>query len=196
MGPEREIDRDGLGGRIGGLPGFEAVRAAATAAGVEAFLVGGAVRDALRGRERAELDVVVVGDHLALARALGEEIRAYDRFRTATVAAGDCTVDIARARAESYPYPGALPEVRPAGIDQDLSRRDFSVHAMAVPLTAPSELIDPHGGLADLDARVLRHVSERFGEDPLRVLRGMQLAARFELAVAPETLALCRRIEP
>src|SRR5918996_5844979 len=101
MGPDLEIDREGLGGRTGGLPGFEAVRAAAAGAGLEAFLVGGAVRDALRGQERADLDVVVAGDHLALARALGEEIRAYDRFRTATVAAGDGTVDIARARAES-----------------------------------------------------------------------------------------------
>ena len=196
MGPDLEIDRDGLGGRIGGLPGFEAVRAAATAAGVEAFLVGGAVRDALRGRERAELDVVVAGDHLALARALGEEIRAYDRFRTATVAAGDGTVDIARARAESYPYPGALPEVRPAGIDQDLSRRDFSVNAMAVALSAPGELIDPHGGLEDLRQGLLRALHERsLADDPTRALRAARYAARLGLEPEPRTLEQIRRAD-
>jgi tRNA nucleotidyltransferase (CCA-adding enzyme) len=193
MGPEREIDRDGLGGRIDGLPGFEAVRAAATAAGVEAFLVGGAVRDALRGRERAELDVVVVGDHLALARALGEEIHVYDRFGTATVAAGHDRVDIARARAESYPYPGALPEVRPAGIDEDLSRRDFSVNAMAVPLTAPGELIDPHRGLEDLRRGLLRALHERsVSDDPTRALRAARYAARLDLEPEPGTLEQIR----
>ena len=196
MGSEREIDRDGLGGRIAGLPGFEDVRAAATAAGIEAFLVGGAVRDALLGQERADLDVVVAGDHLALARALGEAIRAYDRFRTATVTAGHGTVDIARARAESYPYPGALPEVRPAGIDEDLSRRDFSVNAMAVPLTAPGELIDPHRGLEDLRRGLLRALHERsLADDPTRALRAARYAARLGLEPEPATLEQIRRAD-
>jgi tRNA nucleotidyltransferase (CCA-adding enzyme) len=185
MTPELEIDR--LGDRIARLPGFEAVRDAA--ADADAYLVGGAVRDALLGHERADLDVVVTGDHLALARALGGEIREHDRFGTATVTVDGRTVDIARARAESYPHPGALPEVRPAGIDDDLARRDFSVNAMAVSLSAPGELIDPHGGLEDLRRGVLRVLHERsLADDPTRALRAARYAARLGLEPEPGTL--------
>ena len=133
--PKLDIDREGLGGRIAGLPGFRG--GAQRRRGREGYLVGGAVRDAFLGHERADLDVVVVGDHLALARALGEEIRTHDRFDTATV-----TLDQERGPPRPspgpIPHPGALPEVRPAGIDEDLSRRDFSVNAMAVALSAPA----------------------------------------------------------
>ena len=171
MTPELEIDRDGLAGRIAGLPGFEAVREAARNA--DAYLVGGAVRDALLGHERADLDLVVVGDHLALARALGGELREHDRFGTATVTVEGRTVDVARARAESYPYPGALPEGPPAGIDADLSRRDFSVNAMAVAFSAPEGLIDPRGGEEDLRRGLLRVLHERsLADDPTRAAGG------------------------
>jgi tRNA nucleotidyltransferase (CCA-adding enzyme) len=193
MARQRQIDRDGLGTRIASLPGFEAARAAAAASELDAYLVGGAVRDALLGHDRADLDLVVVGDHLALARALGDEIREHDRFETATVAADHGTVDVARARAETYPYPGALPEVRPAGLEQDLSRRDFSINAMAVALTAPEELIDPHGGLADLTDGLLRALHERsLVDDPTRALRAARYAARLGLDAEAGTLAQIR----
>ena len=117
MARQREIDRDGLEGRIASLPGFEAARAAATASELDAYLVGGAVRDALLGHERADLDLVVVGDHLALARALGDEIRGARPVRDRDRRHDHGAVDVARARAETYQYPGALPEVRPAGLD-------------------------------------------------------------------------------
>ena len=133
------------------------------------------MRDALLGPS-ADLDVVVVGDHLALARALGEEIRTRVRHRDGDARPG--SVDVARARAESYPHPGALPEVRPAGIDEDLSRRDFSVNAMAVALSAPGELIDPHGGQEDLRRGLLRALHERsLADDPTRALRAAHYAA-------------------
>ena len=72
-------------------------------------------------------------------------------------------------------------------------RRDFTINAMSIDL-ATGELEDPFGGRGDLERRLLRHTSERFVEDPLRVLRGMQLVARFELDAAPETVELCRTI--
>jgi tRNA nucleotidyltransferase (CCA-adding enzyme) len=193
MTAEREIDRKGLGSRIEGLPGFEALRDAAAEASLEAYLVGGAVRDALLGHDRADLDVVVVGDHLALARALGDEIREHDRFGTATVAAGQGSVDVAAARAESYPHPGSLPEVSPGTLDQDLARRDFSVNAMAVPLADPAELIDPHGGLDDLEHGVLRVLHEgSLADDPTRALRAARYGARLGLEPEPATLAQIR----
>ena len=75
------------------------------------------------------------------------------------------------------------------------ARRDFTINAIALdPLT--DEVIDPFDGRADLAAKILRHTSARFAEDPLRVLRAMQLVSRFDLDVAPETVALCRSIEP
>ena len=114
MGARWKIDLDGLGGRIAALPGFDAVRSASPAAGGPVYLVGGAVRDALLGSARADLDLVVEGDQLALAQALGGELRSHERFATATVRRGGLEIDITRARAESYPYPGALPEVRAA----------------------------------------------------------------------------------
>jgi tRNA nucleotidyltransferase (CCA-adding enzyme) len=89
---------------------------------------------------------------------------------------------------------GLLQQAEPnMPIDEALARRDFTINAMAWdPDTM--ELRDPFNGRGDLDARILRHTSDRFVEDPLRVLRGMQLSARFELAVAPETMALCRTL--
>ena len=149
----REISTDGLGARVAALPGFAAARAAAERAGAQAYLVGGAVRDTLLGRPALQLDLVVEGDQGLLVEALGGPALIYDRFETATVRTASGEVDVARARAETYPRPGALPEVRPATIAEDLDRRDFTVNALAVPLADPDRLIDPHGGVDDLARR-------------------------------------------
>src|SRR3954469_13805564 len=89
-----------------------------------AYLVGGAVRDALRESSTADIDVVVEGDAVAVARTLAERLAGeavgHDRFSTATVRAGDLAVDIATARRETYSAPGALPDVEPASIEEDL----------------------------------------------------------------------------
>jgi tRNA nucleotidyltransferase (CCA-adding enzyme) len=193
MGPRREIDLDGLGARITALPGFDAVRAATARTGVAAHLVGGAVRDALLGSGRADLDLVVEGDHLALARALGGELRSHERFATATVRRSGLEIDVARTRAESYPHPGALPEVRPAGLAEDLARRDFSVNAIAVAVAQPGTPIDPEGGIADLAAGVLRALHDRsLADDPTRALRAARYVARLGLEVEPSTLEQIR----
>ncbi len=190
---EREIDIGGLGARIAALPGFESALAAAERAGVEAFLVGGAVRDALIGETRAELDLVVEGDQLALARELGGELREHERFATATVRTPAGEIDVARARTESYPAPGALPEIEPAGIEGDLARRDFSVNAIAVALRRPGEPLDPLGGIADLRAGFLRVLHPRsIADDPTRALRAARYAVRLGLEPEPATLAQIR----
>ena len=92
----------------------------------------------------------------AVAALLGAESKAHERFGTASVDVGGIRVDIAGARRETYPHPGALPEVEPASLADDLARRDFTVNAMALPLSGKAELIDPHGGRADLEAGLLR----------------------------------------
>ncbi|HEV7399482.1 MAG TPA: hypothetical protein VGN84_04360 [Solirubrobacterales bacterium] len=170
-------------------PELDAVRAVATAEPV--YLVGGAVRDLLLGRDRADIDIVVEGDAAALAARLGADAVSHERFATAKVNLDGHRVDIAAARKESYPHPGSLPVVEPAvGVEADLARRDFTINAMAIPLHGEPSLIDPHGGQADLANRSLRVLHPRsFVDDPTRALRAARYAARFDFGLEPETAA-------
>ncbi len=169
-------------------------------AGVEgAHLVGGAVRDVLLGGEPVNLDVVVEGDAAAAARMaadrLGGRVREHERFGTALVEADDLTVDVARARRERYPAPGALPEVEPASLEEDLLRRDFTVNALAIALGPPAAgtLRAAPGAREDLDARLLRVFHDRsFVDDPTRLLRLVRYATRLRFAIERGTEALAR----
>jgi tRNA nucleotidyltransferase (CCA-adding enzyme) len=172
-------------------PELARVREVATA---PVYLVGGAIRDLLLGRDRADLDLVVEGDAAVLAAALGAEPVEHERFSTAKVVLGGHEVDLASARTESYPRPGALPVVVPAAdIEADLARRDFTINAMAIPLLGDAELIDPFRGQRDLEAGVLRVMHPRsFLDDPTRAIRAARYAARFGFELEPETEALLR----
>ena len=158
------------------------------------YLVGGAVRDALLGAAGPDVDLVVVGEKPeAVARALverfGGRYRVHPTFLTAEVELkGGLHVDLAAPREEHYPRPGALPRVRPAGIERDLKRRDFTVNAMALRVhPRPLLLLDPYGGREDLKARLLRPLSPvAFVEDPSRILRGLRLMARLGFRFTPE----------
>jgi tRNA nucleotidyltransferase (CCA-adding enzyme) len=169
-------------------------------------LVGGAVRDLLLGRTPRELDVVVAGESAQLAAELAAGLPASDarrpqatlheRFGTAVVEWIHGRIDIAERRAESYPLPGALPEVRPGTVAEDLARRDFSVNAMAVPLGGPraGELEAVENALEDLAAGRLRVLHERsFLDDPIRLLRLARYRARLGFEVEPETASLAQR---
>jgi tRNA nucleotidyltransferase (CCA-adding enzyme) len=162
------------------------------------WVVGGAVRDLLLGRDRADnVDLVVVGDPAPLIRALGAGAVEHHRFATAKAHIGDgLEVDVASARTESYPSPGALPEVAPtADLSSDLGRRDFTVNAIAVSLRDGAEL-DPHGGEEDLRAGLLRVLHNRsFVDDPTRALRAARYAARFGFSFDPGTERLLRATE-
>jgi tRNA nucleotidyltransferase (CCA-adding enzyme) len=162
------------------------------AGGKPVYLVGGAVRDLLLGHGRTDIDLVVEGDATALASRLGGDVVEHERFATAKVRLGEHDVDIATARSETYPHPGALPEVEPtAGIAADLARRDFTINAMAIPLRRDVELIDPHHGRADLESGLLRilHASS-FEDDPTRALRAARYAARLSFDLEPDTADL------
>jgi tRNA nucleotidyltransferase (CCA-adding enzyme) len=157
-------------------------------------LVGGAVRDLLRDETPLDLDVAVEGDGPEAARAvaerLGGDVVGYDRFGTATVSAPGLVVDIAGTRRETYSAPGALPDVEPAPLDEDLHRRDFTVNAMAAGLSPDDlgELHDPFGGQRDLEERVIRVLHERsFLDDPTRLLRAVRYEARLGAAMDPRT---------
>jgi tRNA nucleotidyltransferase (CCA-adding enzyme) len=153
-------------------------------------LVGGAVRDLLLERVPRELDVVVEGDADALVAALGEKATAHARFGTATVTAGDCRFDVAAARAEDYARPGALPDVRPAAIDEDLRRRDVTVNAIALDLRSGA-LRAVDNALDDLDQRRLRVLHDAsFRDDPTRLWRLARYAARLGFELEPHTASL------
>jgi len=185
-----EIDEGKLAARLDGLPGIEVLRSLADK--VPAYLVGGAVRDLLLGLDRADLDVVIEGDVRALDDAPGVVLADHERFLTARLGLDGHQIDIAQARTETYPRPGALPEVAPAKIEQDLARRDFTINAMAIPLRGEPRLLDPHGGLADLPG-LLRVLHDRsFVDDPTRALRAARYCARLDAEVEPRTLELLR----
>src|SRR5918995_5735564 len=186
-----QIDPRQLPERVEALPGIDALREVAER--LPAYLVGGAVRDLLLGLEGGDLDVAIEGDADALADLPGFELEREGLFLTGRLHTDDVGVDVAQARAESSPRPGALPEVRPATISEDLARRDFTINAMAFPLAADGELLDPHGGLEDIRSELLRVLHPRsFVDDPTRALRAARYAARFGFELEPETDRLLR----
>jgi tRNA nucleotidyltransferase (CCA-adding enzyme) len=162
-------------------------------------LVGGAVRDLLLGRPPRELDVVVAGDAVPLAdelaSAIGASVTLHGRFGTAIVEWEAGRVDVAERRAETYPAPGALPEVRRGSAEEDLRRRDFTVNAIAVPLGGPrrGELECAEHSLEDLAAGRLRVLHERsFIDDPTRLLRLARYGARLGFELEQRTAELAR----
>ena len=145
------------------------------------YLVGGPVRDALLGRPVRDLDFTVAGDALVLAAELQGELggqwRTHPRFGTASGCIGGQRIDLAGARRERYARPGALPQVAPGTLQDDLARRDFSINAMALPLAGVRpRVVDYGGGPADLAAGVIRTLHPgSFRDDPTRMLRGRPL---------------------
>jgi tRNA nucleotidyltransferase (CCA-adding enzyme) len=169
-------------------------------AGGRPFIVGGAVRDWLLGTAPKDLDVEVYGLQAdALEQALaGFKVDAVGRaFGVLKVTLDGETVDVSLPRRDSKAAPGHRGFIVTPDVSMDFAdgalRRDFTVNAMGWDVGA-ARLADPHGGQADLQRGVLRHVSPAFAEDPLRVLRGCQFAARFGWRLAPATVVLCRQL--
>ena len=183
--PPTSLDPDALAASVEALPGVPQLRAAA--GDVPIHLVGGAVRDLLH-LVPPDLDVAVEGDPAPIARQLGGEVHAHERFGTVRTVVEGRPVDLARTRTETYPEPGALPVVSWAGIDEDLARRDFTVTAMAVPRSGEPRVLDPFGGAADLEAGLLRVLHERsFEDDPTRAIRAARYASRLDLDLEERT---------
>lgn len=171
------------------------------ARGGRALLVGGCVRDAALDLPAKDFDLEVFGIAPAQLQDLLRERFPLDVVGQAfgVIKLQGLPIDVSMPCRQST----AGPEQRARDLLSDPSmtfeeaaaRRDFTMNAMAIdPLT--QEVLDPYGGLRDLDARILRHTSDKFSEDPLRVLRAMQFAARFDLTVAPDTVSLCRTLTP
>lgn len=195
------------------LPDFErevslALTGAFRDAGEELYLVGGVVRDLLLGRARADLDFATsaLPD---VTRELGSRAGATSVFDVGAAfgtiglvfhdGEDELTVEITTYRSEVYPTRDRRPSVsHGVSLDDDLSRRDFTINAIALD-AASGELIDPFGGIADLHRKLIRAVGnpvERFDEDPLRILRAARFAAQLDFEIAPETLSAMQQTAP
>jgi tRNA nucleotidyltransferase (CCA-adding enzyme) len=161
------------------------------------YLVGGVVRDLLLERHNGDLDIVVEGDAFRLAREIADWRRArltvHHRFGTAKLQWNERSADVTTARAETYTRPGALPTVKPGTISDDLSRRDFTVNAMAIELNPNryGDIIDPHGGRQDLKNRLIRVLHDKsYIDDATRIWRALRYEQRldFRLELATEEL--------
>jgi len=191
-----------------------AVSQRAKDAGVAISLVGGVVRDLLRGQAIGEkdFDFLVVGDAAAFAARCvaltGGTVKRFDGFLTAKIAAPSKVpwlneIDFASSRTEVYPHPGQLPVVSPGSLTEDLGRRDFTINALALGVEdllgwlargaegradLGSLVVDYHGGRRDLEARCVRSLhGESFRDDPTRIFRAARYVARIDGALAPET---------
>jgi tRNA nucleotidyltransferase (CCA-adding enzyme) len=171
--------------------------------GQRVYLVGGIVRDMLLGYPNFDLDLVVEGDAVKLAKQVAEtsqaKLLAHHRFGTAKLRYENFTLDLATARKETYARSGALPAVTTGTLEDDLIRRDFSINAMAISLAANDygELVDPHRGKNDLERRLIRILHpESFRDDATRILRGVRYEQRFGFEFEAQTARLLKRDIP
>ena len=174
----------------------------ARASGVSLYLVGGAVRDLMLDRPHLDLDLATEGDVEPFARAVAEATGArmivHSRFGTAVLKGAGFDLDFTRTRSERYARPGTLPTVAPAPLAADLARRDFTMSAVALRLAPPpGEIIDPFGGVADIEARLVRVLhGQSFQDDATRILRAVRYAARLGLTIESKTLRWLQRDLP
>src|SRR6267142_2094862 len=177
------------------------LKRAADDLGVRAWIVGGYVRDKLLGRPHPDPDVVVEGgDALKLAERFAKLAQAeppvtFERYGTAQVTLRGHLVEFVTARAESYAPESRKPDVRPATLEEDLRRRDFTVNTLLMDLDG--KIHDPLGGRKDLDARILRTPTDplrTFADDPLRMLRAIRFASELGFELAPELLPAMRQM--
>ncbi len=171
--------------------------------GIEAYVVGGYVRDRILGGESKDVDIMVIGDPAQFSRMVARALGAtgfveFEKFRTAQMTVDDVKVEIVGARKESYDSGSRKPHVREATLEEDLSRRDFTINAMAIGINRTGEkgssfgrLVDPFGGMQALSKGLIDtplEPSETFSEDPLRIMRALRFACRFEFSLSARVL--------
>ena len=167
---------------------------------LESYLVGGFVRDHLRGRVKAkDIDVVAVGSGIELARAVQKElpgaqaVQVFKSYGTAMVQWRDISLEFVGARKESYSKESRNPQITKGSLEDDQNRRDFTINTLAVSLNALDKgtLIDPFNGLDDLQNGIIRTPMEpgiTYSDDPLRMLRAIRFASQLNFEIEKQSL--------
>lgn len=185
-------------------PLFHLIGRCADSLGLEAYVVGGYVRDLFLYRPSKDIDIVSVGRGIDLAKAVAKELgrdaylSVFARFGTAQVKQGDLEVEFVGARRESYTPDSRKPFVEDGTLEEDQERRDFTINALAICLNADrfGELVDPFDGLTDMEELTLRTPLDpdvTFSDDPLRMMRAIRFASQLGFFIEPETFAAIGR---
>ena len=191
------INEDDILEHISAKP-FHLVSEAADELGVEVYVIGGYVRDIFLNRPSKDIDVVAVGSGIELAKAVarklgrGAHLSVFKNFGTAQVKAGDLELEFVGARRESYSRDSRKPIVEDGTLEDDQNRRDFTINALALCLNKDryGELVDPFGGLDDMDELTIRTPLDpdiTFSDDPLRMMRAVRFATQLGFYIDPDT---------
>ena len=184
-------------------PVFDLLRNAVAELDVRAFVIGGYVRDVILGRECKDIDVVVEGSGIDLAKKVasklgkGTHVNIFKNFGTAMVHLEDIELEFVGARKESYRDHSRKPVVEDGTIQEDQERRDFTINALAVALhNTSNEIIDPFGGLEDIRNKILRTPllpDQTYSDDPLRMMRAIRFSSQLGFQIEAESLASINR---
>ncbi|MFA5573704.1 MAG: HD domain-containing protein [Brumimicrobium sp.] len=179
-------------------PVFKVTSEIVTNEGLEAYVIGGYVRDLILDRPTNDIDIVVVGNGLELAEKVAEKLRVksvntFKSFGTAHFVYKDLEVEFVGARKESYRYTSRKPIVEDGTLEDDQNRRDFTINALALNLNADKygDLVDPFNGLQDLEDKIIRtplQPSSTYSDDPLRMLRAIRFATQLDFKIENESL--------
>ena len=181
---------------------FDIVSRTAREQGVRAFVIGGYVRDFFLQRENNDIDIVVEGSGIALAEAVARKLHTnvsvFKNFGTAMLHCDGMEVEFVGARRESYRANSRKPIVEDGSLEEDQERRDFTINAMAFSLQSDDygALVDPFGGIRDLNAGLIRTPLDpdtTYSDDPLRMLRAVRFATQLGFTIVPESIASMQR---
>lgn len=180
-------------------PIFKTIADCANQLGVDAYVIGGFVRDIYLGRESKDIDVVTIGKGIELAelvyKQLGEEahLSVFKNFGTAQVKFGDLEIEFVGARRESYNRDSRKPIVEDGTLENDQDRRDFTINALAIGLSKSNfgKLLDPFNGVGDIENKILRTPLEpevTYSDDPLRMMRAIRFASQLNFTIEANSL--------
>lgn len=185
------------------LPIFTELQQCADKLGLEAYVIGGYVRDLVLNRNSKDIDVVVVGDALPLAKAFANlhkqsDFAVFKNFGTAMVKTTDWEVEFVGSRKESYRTDSRKPTVSSGTLADDQNRRDFTINALAISINKNTfgQFVDPFGGLDDIDNQLIKTPLApdiTFSDDPLRMLRAIRFASQLGFTILPETFEAIQR---
>ena len=192
--------------KLSQYPIFETVAATSRELNRDVYVVGGFVRDIILGRSQKDIDFVCVGSGIELAEAVAKKLKikktvTFESFGTAMIPYHDFQLEFVGARKEAYFERGNRnPTVAPGTLEEDLSRRDFTINAMAISLNPNNfgDLIDPYNGMSDIYEKTLRTPLDpvvTFDDDPLRILRGIRFATQLGYSLHPENLTAISQVK-